>query len=1051
MIRILDNLHRAGEERLYPREATIAIGMGTCGIGSGANLLYGRFKEEVERRALPIQLRTVGCFGACSEEPLVMTGTVGLPLVLHSRVTEADVLPIIEAVLKKRYHKARVYCKISEWDHHLSLHRYGTGYSEVPEWDQIDFFRSQKKLVLRNAGIIDPDSIAEYVAVGGYRAFSAVLGGMSRGEVIQEIKDARLRGRGGAGFPTGLKWDLMARETDREKYLICNADEGDPGAYMNRNEMESDPHSLIEGMLIAAYATSAKEGIIYVRAEYPLAVKRLRGAIRAAYGQNLLGKNILGSHFSFDLSVVEGAGAFVCGEETALIASLEGKGGRPQVKPPFPSKKGYRGKPTTINNLETWCNVPLIIAMGSAWFTRIGTPLSPGTKVFSLVGKSRNTGLVELPLGEKLTTLVYEAGGGSAHVEKRIKAVQSGGPSGGCIPAHLFDSPIDYESLTEIGAIMGSGGMVVMDSDNCMVDSARYFLQFTTSESCGKCTPCREGLSQALSILDRICEGEGKSEDIALLKELSDHISDTALCGLGQSAMNPVATTIRYFAQEYESHIKRRRCDAGTCETLVGELCSNSCPMTMRIPAYITLLKEDRLLEAFTSTLEDNPLPGTLGRICHFHCQMRCRREEIDHPVHQGELHRYLADTLYKMGQEQEVYQRMIDEKWPASGKRIAIVGAGPAGLSAAFYLVRLGHEVTIYDEHHEAGGVLRYGIPAYRLPRDVLDKELELFDLLGVRFRFNTVLGKEISVASLKAANDAVILALGSYHHSELRLEGSEGEGVIQGTEVLRRQAEGEALGVGDRVVIIGGGNVAIDVARSLWRLGRDVTIAYRRGREEMPANRSEVAELFKEGIRVIFDVAPKAVLRDKTGAVTGLVVNELELGAYDVSGRRRRTPTGRDATIESDTVIIAIGERVDSALIQGEGLAVNEAGHLEVERYTYKTGIDGVWAIGDVITGPSTAAEAMGHAKEVAHLIDCTLMGEIRFHTLFSDFEYGNEIWDTAHEGNEIVANQLPVAERHSSFAEVNLGYSGRQARMEASRCLRCDVSVRGEVSNG
>ncbi|MGI6489151.1 MAG: FAD-dependent oxidoreductase [Sphaerochaeta sp.] len=312
-------------------------------------------------------------------------------------------------------------------------------------------------------------------------------------------------------------------------------------------------------------------------------------------------------------------------------------------------------------------------------------------------------------------------------------------------------------------------------------------------------------------------------------------------------------------------------------------------------------------------------------------------------------------------------------------------------------------------------------------------------------------MLGKEISVASLKEANDAVILALGSYHHSELRLEGSEGEGVIQGTEVLRRQAEGEALGVGDRVVIIGGGNVAIDVARSLWRLGRDVTIAYRRGREEMPANRSEVAELFKEGIRVIFDVAPKAVLRDKTGAVTGLVVNELELGAYDVSGRRRRTPTGRDATIESDTVIIAIGERVDSALIQGEGLTVNEAGHLEVERYTYKTGIDGVWAIGDVITGPSTAAEAMGHAKEVAHLIDCTLMGEIRFHTLFSDFEYGNEIWDTAHEGNEIVADQLPVAERHSSFAEVNLGYSGRQARMEASRCLRCDVSVRGEVSNG
>ena len=1051
MIRILDQLQRVGEESLYPQEATIAIGMGTCGVGSGADVLYRRFGEEIERRKLPIQLRSVGCFGACSEEPLVMTGVTGLPMVLHRQVSELDVLPIIDAVLAKRYHKGRVYCKISEWDHHLSKYSYGTGYPEVPEWNQIDFFRSQKKLVLRNAGIIDPDSIAEYVAVGGYRAFYKVLGGMSRSEVIQVIKDARLRGRGGAGFPTGLKWELMARETEEEKYLICNADEGDPGAYMNRNEMESDPHSLIEGMLIAAYATSAKEGIIYVRAEYPLAVKRLNDAIAAAYEHTFLGKNILGSHFSFNLSVVEGAGAFVCGEETALIASLEGHAGRPRVKPPFPSKKGYLGKPTTINNLETWCNVPLIIAMGSAWFARIGTNLSPGTKVFSLVGKSRNTGLVELPLGEKLTTLVYEAGGGSSNVEKSIKAVQSGGPSGGCIPAHLFESSIDYENLAKIGAIMGSGGMVVMDSDNCMVDSARYFLEFTTAESCGKCTPCREGLSQALSVLDRICEGEGKESDIALLEELSRHISDTALCGLGQSAMNPVATTIRYFAQEYESHIKRRRCEAGTCETLVAELCSNSCPLTMRIPTYITLLKENRLVEAFTSTLEDNPLPGTLGRICHFHCQMRCRREEVDSPVHQGELHRYLADTLYKMGQEQEVYQQMIEDKYPSTGKKIAIVGGGPAGLSAAFYLVRLGHEVTIYDEHPQAGGVLRYGIPAYRLPRDVLDKELELFDLLGVNFRFNTSLGTDITVEALRGANDAVILALGSYHHSHLTLEGSEGGHVIQGTEVLRRQAEGEDLQVGKRVVIIGGGNVAIDVARSLWRLDREVTIAYRRGRDEMPANRSEIAELFAEGITVVFDVSPKSVVRDGTGKVTGLSVNELEQGAFDVSGRRRRIPTGKDSIIECDTVIIAIGERVDSALIEAEGLSVNEAGHLAVERYTYKTALDGVWAIGDVITGPSTAAEAMGHAKEVAHLIDCSLMGEIRFHTLFTDFKYGQEIWDTAHEGRQIKAGQLPVAERHSSFAEVNLGYSGRQARMEASRCLRCDVCLEGEVSNG
>ena len=1051
MIRILDTLQIKGEESLYPGCASIAIGMGTCGIGSGADLLMRRFEEEITKRKLPIRLRSVGCFGACSEEPLVISAHPGLPMVVHSHVTDIDVLPIIEALLATSYHKKRAYSKISEWDHHLTSHTYGKGYPELAEWNEVDFFRSQKKVVLRNAGIIDPDSIAEYVAVGGYRSFYKVLGGMSRGEVIEEIKGSRLRGRGGAGFPTGLKWELMAKESEEQKYLICNADEGDPGAYMNRNEMESDPHSLIEGMLIAAYATSAKEGIIYVRAEYPLAVRRLRSAIASAYEHTLLGSNILGSHFSFDLSVVEGAGAFVCGEETALIASLEGHAGRPRVKPPFPSKRGYRGKPTTINNLETWCNVPLIIGMGSAWFSRIGTPLSPGTKVFSLVGKSRHTGLVELPLGERITTLVYEAGGGTANAEKRIKAVQSGGPSGGCIPAHLFDATIDYENLAEIGAIMGSGGMVVMDSDNCMVDSARYFLQFTTSESCGKCTPCREGLSQALAILDRICEGEGRAGDIALLDELSRHISDTALCGLGQSAMNPVATTIRYFAQEYESHIKRARCEAGTCETLVAELCSNSCPLAMRIPAYITLLRENRLVEAFTSTLEDNPLPGTLGRICHFHCQMRCRREEIDSAVHQGELHRYIADTLYKMGQEQEVYQHMVAAKHPATGKRIAIVGAGPAGLSAAFYLVRLGHEVTVYDGHSKGGGVLRYGIPAYRLPREVLDKELELFDLLRVTFAYNTVLGRDIFVKDLSKANDAVILALGSYHHTELVLPNAEGEGVIQGTEVLRRLAEGEELGVGERVVIIGGGNVAIDVARSLWRLERTVTIAYRRGRAEMPANRSEVEELFGEGINVVFDVAPKEVVRNERKAVTALMVSELEQGPFDVSGRRRRTPTGRDAAIECDTIIIAIGERVDSALIEAEGLSVNGSGHLSVEPYTYRTTTEGVWAVGDVITGPSTAAEAMGHGKEAAHLVDCALMGEMRFHTLFTDFDYGREVWDTAHEGRQITAGQLTVQERHNSFREVNLGYSGRQARMEAGRCLRCDVSLDGEVSNG
>ncbi|ADY13418.1 FAD-dependent oxidoreductase [Sphaerochaeta globosa] len=1050
MSSLLDRLQQEGEHTLYPNHASIAVGMGTCGMGSGATELYAAFAKEIDSQHLSISLRSVGCFGCCSEEPLVSLYLPSKPLVWLSKVELSDVPLIIDNLMQGRYYKPKALCRINEWDHHLSQHTYGEGFEELPPWNEVPFFHAQKKLILRDAGLIDPANMAEYVAVGGYRSFEKVLGGMSRDEVLLEVKNSKLRGRGGAGFPTGLKWELMAKEPSQPKFLICNADEGDPGAYMNRNEMESDPHMLIEGLLIASYATTAQEGIIYVRAEYPLAVQRLRTAIEQAYAVGLLGDNILERKVRFDLSVVEGAGAFVCGEETALIASLEGRAGRARVKPPFPSQKGYLGRPTTINNLETWCNIPLIIGKGSAWFARIGNPASPGTKVFSLVGKVKNTGLVELPLGEKLTTLIYEAGGGSVNPSKKIKAVQSGGPSGGCIPASLFNSTIDYESLGALGAIMGSGGMVVMDSDNCMVDSARYFLEFTTKESCGTCTPCREGLSQALDLVSRICEGAGKLEDVKTLTELGNHISDTALCGLGQSAMNPVLTTLKYFPEEYESHIKRSKCEAGTCEALVGELCSNSCPLAMRIPSYIALLKEDRLVEAFTSTLEDNPLPGTLGRICHFHCQMRCRRDDLDGPVHQGELHRYLADTLYKMGQETEVYQTLLDRMPEPTHKHIAIVGAGPGGLSVAFYLRRLGHEVTLYDEHQKAGGVLRYGIPSYRLPKEVLEKELELYTTLGIHFELGKALGRELEMENLRRSSDAVILALGSYHHATLQLSGSEGPGFLQGTEVLRRLSEGREADVGKQVVILGGGNVAIDVARSLWRLGCEVTVAYRRGRDEMPANRSEIEEAFAEGISFVFDVAPSQVLRGKQGQVIALEVQQLELGTYDLSARRQRMESGKKSILSCDTVIVAIGERVDTALFANLGLGVTKQGYLDVKHYSYETNLPNVWAIGDVITGPSTAAQAMGQGKEVARIIDRLLVGEDRFDSLFTTFTYDRTVGKTLYEGKAITSTKLSPKDRNLSFAEVNRGYSGRQARMEASRCLRCDIKIQ-EVSNG
>ncbi len=465
-------------------------------------------------------------------------------------------------------------------------------------------------------------------------------------------------------------------------------------------------------MALGAYAMGASQGFVYVRAEYPLAVERLKKAIDDAEAGGLLGDHILGTQFSFHLDIVKGAGAFVCGEETALIASAEGRAGRPSPRPPFPAQKGYKGAPTNINNVETWCNVPVILARGPEYFRSIGTEKSPGTKVFSLVGKAKDTGLVEMALGQPLSDIVYGMGGG-AGPRKSVRAVQTGGPSGGCIPASSFDARVDYESLASIGAIMGSGGMVVMDQDNCMVDVARYFVNFTAAESCGKCAPCREGLSQMLRILTNICRGQAQLSDLDDLERLARTVKDTALCGLGQTAANPVLTTLAYFRDEYEWHILEKRCDAGVCESLYSALCENSCPMHMNIPGYLALLGEGRIEDAYELTLRDNPLPGSLGRICHFHCQMRCRRDDLDEPVAQGEIHRYLADTMYKIGREKDTWARLARERLPDTGKRVAVVGAGPAGLTAAFYLRRLGHELTVYDAQAKAGGILRYGIPA--------------------------------------------------------------------------------------------------------------------------------------------------------------------------------------------------------------------------------------------------------------------------------------------------------------------------------------------------
>jgi len=554
----LEMARKAGMQKLRPDRPRIAVGLATCGIAVGGNKVYERLREIIARENRDIVLTKTGCIGYCKEEPLVNITIPGKPLVILHKVTIDDAEEIIEQVSRAKVPEKPALCRVPSWDHVTGCKlEYGKGFTKIPLYAKVPFFKGQKKVILRDAGLINPEDIDEYIAVGGYAAALKALTGMDSEAIIKEVEKSGLRGRGGAGFPTGLKWRITRDAPGERKIVICNADEGDPGAYMNRNEMESDPHMLIEGMIIGAFAMGADTGLIYIRAEYPLAIQRLKRALEQAREFGLLGTNILGTGFSFDIGIATGAGAFVCGESTALVASIEGRTGRPHPRPPRLTDigGGLFGYPTDLNNVETWCNVPVIIANGSSWYVKIGSKGNTGTKVFSLVGKVDRVGLVEVPLGTTLNTIVSDIGNGGAN-GKKVKAVQTGGPSGGCIPVRMFDTPVDFENLNKAGSIMGSGGIVVMDEDTDMVDIARYFINFATGESCGKCVPCREGLKHALLLLNRIMAKKGTQKDIENLAQLSDTIVATSLCGLGQTAPNPVLTTLAYFKEEYDALVK---------------------------------------------------------------------------------------------------------------------------------------------------------------------------------------------------------------------------------------------------------------------------------------------------------------------------------------------------------------------------------------------------------------------------------------------------------------------------------------------------------------
>jgi NADH-quinone oxidoreductase subunit F len=998
-------------------QRTILVCHGTgCVSGKAFEIREALEKAVAKLRLKGVGVDFTGCHGFCQQGPLAVVEPEGI---FYTHVSVDDVSEIASSHLRDGQPVARLFYKEP------------VSSQAIPYYKDIPFYNKQQRIILRNCGHINPERIEDYIAVGGYQSLRKVLLEMTPEQVIAEIKRSGLRGRGGAGFSTGQKWEFCRNAPGEQKYMICNADEGDPGAFMDRSTMEGDPNTVIEGMAIAAYAIGASEGYIYIRAEYPLAVMRVRLAIKQAEEKKFLGDKILGSKFSFRIHVKEGAGAFVCGEETALMASIEGRRGMPRPRPPFPAQSGLWGKPSNINNVKSLATVPVIIAKGADWYAQIGTEKSKGSAVFALTGKIANSGLVEVPMGIPLQEIIYGIGGGIPG-GKKFKAVQTGGPSGGCLPASLLNSPVDYESLTQAGSIMGSGGMVVMDEDNCMVDVARYFISFTQAESCGKCVPCRVGTKQMLAILDDITNGRGKLEDIDLLLELSEQVKAGSLCGLGQTAPNPVLTTIRYFRDEYEEHIKRHHCRAAVCEGLVTAPCSHTCPANIDVPRYIRFIAQGKPAEALAVIREKIPFPFVCGYVCVHPCEAKCRRALLDEAIRIKELKRFAAehgDGLWKEN-------RKIA---PATGKRVVVVGSGPAGLTAAYYLAKLGHKVTVFEALPEAGGMMRVGIPDYRLPKDILRADIKEIEDIGVDIKTNT------RVDSLDELQDynAVFLATGAHQGIKIGVKGEDGPGVMDCVSFLREVSLGKRVGVGERVAVIGGGNAAIDSARTALRLGaREVTILYRRTRGEMPASAEEIEGAIAEGVKIEFLVAPSRIARKNGGVELGSI--RMRLGAIDASGRPRPEPIeGSEFLMSFDTIIAAVGQRPE---VHAQfNLTLGQGNTIQVDPETLATSREGVFAGGDAKNGPASVIEAIADGRQAAISIDKYLGGKGEIDEILAPPEEITAPLEEVAEGGRSEVPALPLAERLKSFKLVELGMGEKAAIGEAKRCLRCDLEER------
>lgn len=1007
------------KEKEFPFTAHICYGAG-C-LSSDCKDFKEAFIKELESENLlnKVMIKLTGCLGACTLGPTLVINPGNI---LYCNLNPASAVQIVKDHIRKG--------KIAE----KFCYKDPESGKVIPNLENIPFFRHQKKIVLEKCGVIDFASLNEYIAHDGYFAIAKALTTMSPPEIVDEITKSGLRGRGGGGFPTGLKWSMASKKVSDAKYIICNADEGDPGAFMDRSLLEGDAHTVIEGMMIGGYAIGASNGVVYIRAEYPIAIERLTMAIKVCREVGLLGASVLGSDFNFDMEIRIGAGAFVCGEETALMESVEGRRGEPRQKPPFPVESGLYGKPTVINNVETFGNIAAIIRKGSGWFSSIGTEKSKGTKVFALAGDIVQKGLIEVPMGVTLGEIIYEIGGGIPR-GKLFKMAQTGGPSGGCLtPAHL-NTAIDYDSLTQLGAIMGSGGLICADEDTCMVDMARFFMDFVQEESCGKCVPCRIGTKRMLEILERITKGEGREGDIELLQELGRSIKDSAICGLGQTAPNPVMSTINHFRHEYDEHIRQHYCRAGICNEMFLSPCQNACPAGVNVPGYVALIAAGRVADAYHLIRQENPFPSVCGRVCTHPCESKCRRAQLDEPLAIADLKRYAADFVLNSSEPFKSYT------FQKNGKSVGIIGAGPSGLTCGYYLSRLGYTVDVYEEKPVAGGILAYGIPEYRLPKEELSKEINSILQSGINVFYNTKVGTDITFPELKAKYHAVYIATGTQLSRKIGIEGEEKHGVYHGLDFLTDVNMGKPVEVHGNVVVIGGGNTAIDAARTAVRMGaKKVYILYRRTREEMPADKREIQDALDEGVLLQELVAPVRFVG--YGKVSKIECVRMMPGKFGKDGRRVpvEVPDSK-FQLDIDLAIPAVSQYSDFPFISKADVGITDWGTFIVDPETQMTTQAGIFAGGDIARGSDVVITAIADGKKAAKSIDKFLGGK-GILNIGDPIEIPSRGIDegTTVEHERFQMRYLDPELRKGNFDEVQQGFHKLNAIAEAMRCLQC-----------